>query len=131
MKRRVVLAVLVALLGLGLGVLLSLLATITTVDAQGGGCWGSICQTSSGVVQFSQPLNPSQPISLSTAPGVLANPGGLSLACTRQALIGPGANAMTLGVHPGTKPGTMKLVGIAASGRAEITLFDNIPGGTC
>lgn len=95
------------------------------------GCWGSICQDSSGRVFFSQPITARTPISLSTAPGAITMPGDLVLTCTRNPVVGPGLAALTLRVRPGTLPNTMKLVAIAGSAQVELVLHDNIPGGTC
>lgn len=129
-------ALLAALAGLTLGVGMWITVpeswTSRAHTAAGEGCWGSICQTTSGTVKFSQSLNPSQAIGLSTAPGVIQFPGDLSIACTRGPVIGPGGPALTLRGRPSQRfPGSMMLTVIAGGGTTETTLLDPVPGGTC
>lgn len=134
--RRIARALLAALVGLTLGVGLWITVpgglTSRATAAAGEGCWGSICQTTGGIVKFSQSLNPSQPIGLSTAPYVIQFPGDLSLACTRGPVIGPGGSALTVRARPSLNfPGSMRLTVIAGGGQTETTLLDPVPGGTC
>ena len=129
-------ALLAALAGFTLGVSLWITVpngvTNRAHAAAGEGCWGSICQTSAGLVKFSKSLNPSEPIGLSTAPGVIQFPGDFTLACTRGPVIGPGGAALTVRARPSLQfPGAMKLTVIAGGGQTETTLLDPVPGGTC
>mgnify|MGYP001605685877 FL=1 len=119
-------------LGVGLWITVPESVTSRAHPAAGEGCWGSICQTSAGLVKFSKSLNPSEAIGLSTAPGVIQFPGDFTLACTRGPVIGPGGAALTVRARPSLRfPGAMKLTVIAGGGQTETTLLDPVPGGTC
>ena len=127
MKRRV--------FWVALGLFLGALVAPPVVSYGQLGCWGSICQTAQGQIILSGSVTPTQPIALSTAPGVLSQLGDLTLACQPQAsgpAFGPGVpGATTLRVKTGSAPGTTKLVVINGTSQQEITLIDNIPGGSC
>lgn len=124
MKRKVIL---VALLGL---LAAAILAVPGGLVAQLG-CWGSLCQDATGQVYLSKPVTTTSLLSLSTVPGAPSTPGAHVLACTRGPVVPPGFGAVALLARPGSNPGTTKVVLIAGSGPAEVTLIDNLQGGGC
>ena len=95
------------------------------------GCWGSICQDTSGGVYLSKSVTTTNLISLSTVPRALTIPGDLVIACTRAQGLAPGLQGLTLRGRPGSRPGTMKLVLQAGTSLTETVLLDNIPGAGC
>ena len=115
-----------ALLALVVGVFL----VVPALHAQLG-CWGSICQDSSGRVLLTKPISSRSMISLSTVPNTLSIPGDIVLGCTRQGAVPPGLQAGTLRLRPGTAPGTMALVIQTGTDGLEVVVIDNIPGGSC
>ena len=132
--RRTLLLILLATLVL-VGILLPLGLRVTPVSwlvayAQLG-CWGSICQDRAGRVYLSGSVTTTTPIAISTAPGAITFPGDLTLACTRNPVIGPGALAGTVRLRPGSIPGTMNLTIIVGASQTETIVVSNIPGGTC
>lgn len=99
MRKVVVIAVLGGLVGGVLGIA----AVPVVLWAQGGTfCWGSICQTSGGVIQFAGNVQPSQPIVLSTSPKpTTALPGDLVLDCQTAPSAAPGPGLIALRARNG------------------------------
>lgn len=94
-------------------------------------CWGSICQDEYERVYLSKDVQAEGRISLSTVRGATTIPGDLVLGCSRNPVIAPGYAAGTLRFRPGATPGTMQLVVIVGTSRAEVPLGPPIQGGSC
>ena len=119
---------LVALLAGFVGALVGLAVIPATLWAQGGGCWGSICQSQSGTITLSGSLGADRAISLSTSPyGFLLRPGDLGLAKETGVASAPGAMVLVLRARPSVKqPGACMLVGAAGTSAIEAVIADPI-----
>lgn len=123
--------ILVALLAGLVGGLVGLSIVPVALWAQGGGCWGSICQTAQGVVVLSQSVKPNTPISLSTSPVGLLQEGDIGLYKQIRKATAPGPQVLVLRARPSTKrPGACMLVGAAGASAIETVIADPI-GGQC
>lgn len=122
---------LVALVAGFVGALIGLAVVPVTLWAQGGGCWGSICQSQAGTVTLSGSLRAGFPISLSTSPfGFLLQAGDIGLAKQTGRPSGPGAMVLVLRARPSVKqPGACMLVGAAGTSAIETVIADPIGGG--
>lgn len=123
--------ILVALLAGLVGGLVGLSIVPVALWAQGGGCWGSICQSAQGVVILSKSVTPNQPISLSTSPFGFLQLGDLGLHKQTLKGLAPGPQVLVLRARPSVKrPGACMLVGAAGTSAIETVIADPI-GGQC
>ena len=93
---------LIAMLAGFVGAVVGMVAVPLALWAGGTFCWGSICQTSGGVIQFAGDVLPSQPIILSTSPKfTTALPGDFVLDCQTAPSKAPGAGMVALRARGG------------------------------
>ena len=98
--------------------------------AQGGGCWGSICQTAGGTIRLAGNITANQAISISTSPFGFALPSGaygFAKVTRDPAAPGPGVGYLLL---RGMAGGQCQFFAASGSSAIEVPLGPPF-GGNC